>query len=213
MRRPPFIAFEGIDGSGKSSQVRILSDRLETAGYHVHSTSEPTNYRIGSMLRRILTGKEQADEYTIAALFLADRLDHIHHPDYGMLAKLAAGEIVITDRYYYSSYAYHSQFMEMDWVIRANSLAAQALRPDLVIFLDLAAEQSMARIQANREEIEHYEKLDNLARVRENYLKAIDLEGNRDNVVTVDAFRSVEEIAADIWSYVDTLIQTSNYPQ
>ncbi len=205
MQRPPFIAFEGIDGSGKSSQVRILVERLEAAGHKVHATLEPTNYRIGSMLRRVLTGQEQADEYTIAALFLADRLDHIHHPDYGMLAKLAAGEVVITDRYYYSSYAYHSQFMDMDWVIQANSLPAQALRPDLVIFLDLTAEQSMARIQANREVIEHYEKLENLIQVRKNYLKAIDLEGHKDNVVIIDAFRSMEEIAADIWDQVARL--------
>lgn len=205
MSRPPFIAFEGIDGSGKSSQVKILAEKLEAAGHRVHSTLEPTNYRIGSMLRRVLTGQEQADEYTIAALFLADRLDHIHHPGYGMLSKLDNGEVVITDRYYYSSYAYHSQFMDMDWVIQANSLPAQALRPDLVIFLDLTAEQSMARIQANREVIEHYEKLENLIQVRENYLKAIELEGEKDNVVRIDAFRSIEEIAADIWTQVDAL--------
>lgn len=205
MKRPPFIAFEGIDGSGKSSQVQLLIKRLEAAGHKVHSTLEPTNYRIGSILRRVLTGQEQADEYTIAALFLADRLDHIHHPAYGMLSKLAAGEIVVTDRYYYSSYAYHSQFMEMDWVIQANSLPAQALRPDMVIFLDLTAEQSMARINANRASTEHYEKLENLLKVRENYLKAIELEGKKDNVVMIDAYRSMDEIASDIWAKVETL--------
>ena len=207
--RPPFIVFEGIDGSGKSTQVRLLGEWLSEQGHTVHSTLEPTNYRIGSILRRILTGKEQADEYTIAGLFVADRLDHIHHPEYGMLARLAAGEVVITDRYYYSSYAYHSQFMSMDWVIQANSLAAEALRPDLVIFLDLTAKQSMERIQANREVIEHYEKLENLIQVRKNYLEAIEREGAKDNVVRIDAFRSVEEISHDIQAAVSKLFTKS----
>ncbi len=206
MNRPPFIVFEGIDGSGKSTQVRLLGEWLSQQGHAVHSTLEPTNYRIGSMLRRILTGKEQADEYTIAALFVADRLDHIHNPEYGMLARLAAGEIVITDRYYYSSYAYHSQFMPMDWVIQANSLAAKALRPDIVIFLDLTAEQSMARIRANRAEIEHYEKLENLLVVRKNYMEAIEKEGQKDKVIIIDAFRTVEEVAQDIQKAVFPLL-------
>lgn len=206
-KRLPFIVFEGIDGSGKSTQVRLLKERLEAEGFSVHSTMEPTNYRIGSLLRSILTGKETADEQTIAALFLADRLDHIHHPDYGMLAHLAAGEVVISDRYYYSSYAYHSQFMDLNWVIQANSLAAQALRPDLVIFLDQTAEQSMDRIRANRIGTEHYEKLETLQTVRANYLEAIALEGEKDGVIRVDAYRSIEEVQAEIWQHVQSLLQ------
>lgn len=202
---PPFIAFEGIDGSGKSTQVKRLVARLEAEGHRVHSTLEPTNYRIGSMLRRILTGQETADEHTIAALFLADRLDHIHHPDYGLLARRAAGEVVVCDRYYYSSYAYHSQFMDMDWVIEANSLAADALRPDRVLFLDLTAEQSMARILANRQQIEHYERLETLQVVRSNYLRAIEKEGKKDGVVVIPADRSADEIATEIWDQVKVL--------
>jgi len=202
---PPFIAFEGIDGSGKSTQVKRLVARLETEGHAVHTTLEPTNYRIGSILRRILTGQESADEQTIAALFLADRLDHIHHPEYGMLARLAANEVVVTDRYYYSSYAYHSQFMDLDWVIQANSLAADALRPDKVIFLDLTAEESMTRIRANRQSTEHYEQIDTLKAVRNNYFKAMEKEGKKDGVVIVSANQSPDDVAAEIWDHVKDL--------
>ena len=193
-----FIVFEGIDGSGKSTQARLLAERLEAEGKKVHLTFEPTNYRIGSILRRVLTGKETADEHTIAALFLADRLDHIHHPEYGMLALLQSGTTVICDRYYYSSYAYHSQHMDMAWVIQANSLAAQALRPDKVIFMDISPETAMERIRGGREQVEHYEKLETLVAVRDNYLREIQLEGEKDNVHLVDASKSIAEIQAEI---------------
>ena len=193
-----FIVFEGIDGSGKSTQARLLAARLEAEGKKVHLTFEPTNYRIGSILRRVLTGQETADEHTIAALFLADRLDHIHHPEYGMLALLKAGHTVICDRYYYSSYAYHSQHMDMDWVIQANSVAAQALRPDVVFYMDLTPEAAMDRIRGGREQVEHYEKLETLEAVRANYLRAIRLEGEKDNVRVIDATSSIAKIESTI---------------
>ena len=72
-----FIVFEGIDGSGKSSQMRLLAQYLGDRGVRVHLTCEPTQSPIGSLLRDCLTGKLDTDERTIAALFAADRLHHI----------------------------------------------------------------------------------------------------------------------------------------
>lgn len=204
-RRAPFIVFEGIDGSGKSTQAKRLAERLEAEGKEVHLTFEPTNYRVGSILRRVLRGEEAADEHTIAALFLADRLDHIHNAEYGMLGMLERGVTVICDRYYYSSYAYHSQHMDMDWVIQANSLAAEALRPDVVFFMDTPAQVAMERIRGARAQTEHYEQLETLEAVRQNYLQAIAREGKLDHVLRLDAARPMAEISAEIYERVSAL--------
>lgn len=72
---------------------------------------------------------------TIAALFLADRLDHLTHSSYGILPFLQGGTHVICDRYYLSSYAYHVPYVSLDWVIRANALCAELKRPDITFLL------------------------------------------------------------------------------
>ncbi|MFI5196773.1 MAG: dTMP kinase, partial [Chitinophagales bacterium] len=116
MKHNLFIALEGTDGSGKSSQVKLLAEKLENAGHKVYATFEPTDGVIGSMVRNILRGGIKADNRTIAALFLADRLDHLLNETNGIVKKLGEGYTVITDRYYFSSYAYHGTHMDMDWV-------------------------------------------------------------------------------------------------
>src|SRR4051812_8814260 len=105
MSKNLFIALEGIDGSGKSSQVRLLAKKLQAAGHKVHATFEPTDGHIGKLLRSILKGTIKADNRTIAGLFLADRLDHLLHEETGLVKMLEQGYTVITDRYYFSSYA------------------------------------------------------------------------------------------------------------
>ena len=77
MKKNQFIAFEGIDGSGKSTQVKLLSYNLKNAGHKVYLTCEPTDRPIGKMIRDIFSHKMEADHRTIAALFVADRLDHL----------------------------------------------------------------------------------------------------------------------------------------
>ena len=120
MRKGLFLAFEGIDGSGKSTQIRLLNDRLLKEGCRVYQTCEPSGGPIGSQIRQILTGRMKADSRVIAALFAADRLDHLLNDINGMAARIEEGITVLTDRYYFSSYAYHSVDVPMDWVIAAN---------------------------------------------------------------------------------------------
>ncbi|HEX8356897.1 MAG TPA: dTMP kinase, partial [Segetibacter sp.] len=158
MRKNLFIALEGIDGSGKSTQVKLLAERLSNAGHNVYATFEPTDGAIGTMIRNIMKGQMKADDRTIAGLFVADRLDHLLNETNGILKKIEDGYTVITDRYYFSSYAYHGTHMSMDWVIAANALSAEILRPDLNIFIDVAPETSMRRLSA-RGVIELYETL------------------------------------------------------
>ena len=88
MRKNLFIALEGIDGSGKSTQVKLLSDHLKSAGHKVYATFEPTDSPIGSVIRNIFKHIIEADHRTIAALFAADRLDHLLNKTNGILKKL-----------------------------------------------------------------------------------------------------------------------------
>lgn len=135
-------------------------------------THEPTDSPVGSLLRSCLTGRIDADEHTIAALFAADRLDHIHNPVNGILKKLNEGVNVLCDRYYLSSFAYNGGFVPLEWVIELNRPAREALKPDLTVFLYLDAEDSMERVMG-RGETERYETVERQKKIRKNYLDLI----------------------------------------
>jgi dTMP kinase len=199
MSKNLFIALEGIDGSGKSSQVKLLAKRLEDEGHKVYATFEPSDRFIGATVRNILKGNIKADHETIAALFLADRLDHLLNEENGLVKKMKEGFTVITDRYYFSSYAYHSTHVDMNWVISSNKICANILRPDINIFIDVPPEVSMQRITANRETTELFETLDSLKAVRANYLQAFEKLGNEEKITTIEGNRTINAIAEDIW--------------
>jgi len=194
-----FIALEGIDGSGKSSQAKLLAAQLEILGHKVHLTLEPTEGHIGSLLLRILKKHIKADHRAIALLFAADRVEHLLDKQNGIVKKLSEGCTVITDRYYFSSYAYNGTHTDMDWVIEINKMSAQILRPDVNIFIDVPPEICMQRINANRETTELFEDLDNLRNVRDKYFEAFSKLKHEENVFTTDGNRPVDAIAADIW--------------
>ncbi|AXG71538.1 thymidylate kinase [Kordia sp. SMS9] len=199
MKNNIFIAIEGIDGSGKSTQAKNIAKRLEADGHKVYLTFEPTDMRIGKMIRSILSGKENADEKVIAALFAADRLDHLLHETNGILKKLAEGYTVITDRYYFSSYAYHGAHVDMDWVIDSNRMAAEILKPHVNIFVDVSPEVAMKRINTNRDSVEIYETLDNLKAVQSQYLRAFEKLKNEEHIVAVNGDDSPEKVTESLW--------------
>ena len=202
MKKNLFIALEGIDGSGKSTQVKFLADKLTNEGHKVYSTFEPTNGSIGSIIRSIFSQKEEADHRVIAGLFVADRLEHLLDKKNGVLKKLEEGYTVITDRYYFSSYAYHGTHMSMDWVIEANSLSAELLRPDLNIYIDITPEVSMNRLLKGRESMELYETKENLKNVRDKYFEAFEKLKSQEKIEIIDGNRTPEKIAEDIWEKV-----------
>lgn len=205
MKKNLFIAFEGIDGSGKSTQVKLLTDRLKKAGHQVYYTFEPTDSPIGSVIRNIFNHRIEADHRVIAGLFVADRLDHLLNKTNGILTKLEDGYTVITDRYYFSSYAYHGVHMPLDWVIEANSLSADLLRPDLNIYIDISPDISMKRLANGRSLIELYETKENLKNVRDKYIEAIELLKSKENIFITDGNRKAESIATDIWDEVSNI--------
>ena len=194
-----FIAFEGIDGSGKSTQIQMLINKIQEEGIRCYQTCEPSSGPIGSLTRQILTGRIKTDNRVIAAMFAADRLDHLLNEVDGIVAKIEDGITVLTDRYYFSSYAYHSVDVPMDWVIKTNEESAKVLRPDVTVFIDIDADTAMERITKNRFHTELFEKKSRLEKVRNNYLEAFELLTEEENVVIVDGTKSMEEIAEEIW--------------
>jgi dTMP kinase len=205
MRKNIFIALEGIDGSGKSTQIDLLSEHLEKAGHKVFTTFEPTNGPIGKMIRDIFNHRMEADQRTIAALFVADRLEHILNEENGMLKKMEDGYTVITDRYYFSSYAYHGVHMPVDWVIQSNALSAELLRPDLNIFIDIEPETGMERLRKGRTSLELFETLENQKRVRDKYFEVIKQLKTEERFYITNGNRPPEAIAGDIWNAVQKI--------
>ena len=204
MTRGKFIVFEGIDGSGKSTHAVLLKERLEREGHRVYLTREPTDGEAGVLLRRLLTGKADLPEQAIAGLFMTDRIDHILNKNTGILRHLEDGEIVLCDRYYFSSFAYNGSYAPMEWVIEINRLAMQLLRPDLTVFLDIRPESFLSRIES-RGSTERYEKTDVLKQVRENYFKAFSLLPE-EKVRVVDNSRALEEAAEEVYRVVKEAI-------
>lgn len=197
-----FIAFEGIDGSGKSTQIRMLSEKMKKEGVYCYTTMEPTDSPIGSLIHQIMMGRIKTDNKVIAALFVADRLDHLLNDVNGIVNKINEGTTVITDRYYFSSYAYHSVDMPMDWVIKANEQSSNILRPSVTVFIDISPDAAIERIAKNRFHQELFEKKSRLIKVREKYLEAFDKLKEDECIIMVDGNRSEQEIADDIWKKI-----------
>lgn len=206
MKRGLFLAFEGIDGSGKSTQIQLLHQRLLEEKRPVISTCEPSPGPVGAMIRQILTGRIKADSRVIAALFAADRLDHLLNEQDGIAAKVEEGITVLTDRYYFSSYAYHSVDVPMEWVIRTNEESRKILKPDLTIFIDIDADTAMDRITRNRSTRELFEKKSMLEKVRDNYKKAFERFEGQEKVLVVDGSQDPERIRQFIWDEVKKLL-------
>ncbi|HVW97161.1 MAG TPA: dTMP kinase [Mucilaginibacter sp.] len=206
MKKNFFFAFEGIDGSGKSTQAKLLKEKLEAQGHKVHLTCEPTDSPMGKMIRDMFNNRIEADHRTIAALFVADRLHHILNKTDGILKMLEEGYTVISDRYYLSSYAYQSPYVGLDWVIQANSLSAGLLRPDLNIYIDIAPEQSIERLEKGRTSTELYETLDNLRDVRGRYLEIIDRLKDEEKILICNGNQSTDAIADELWSSINNMM-------
>lgn len=200
MEKGKFIALEGIDGSGKSSQIGRLVQRIESLGLRCRADREPTGGPVGSLIRQIFTGRVSADNRVIAALYAADRLDHLVNEVDGLCTAIDQGITVVSDRYYFSSYAYHSVDIDMDWVIGANALSADLLRPTVTIFLDVPVETAVERIRQNRFVEEIFDGEDRLRQTRALYFKAFERLKDVENVVVVDGSGAQEQVAERIWA-------------
>ncbi len=198
-----FIVMEGIDGAGKSTQARLLAKWFEERGYEVVLTKEPTDTAFGKLIRKlVLTGGKEGiidgariSHEAEALLFAADRAEHV-----AKLIKpsLQAGKVVISDRYFYSSLAYQwARGLDLEWLIDLNRFA---IRPNLVILLDLPVKESMKRINGRSIKSEFDRIAELQKKVRENYLK---LAERFPEMRIVNALASVEDIHNDIVALVE----------
>ena len=167
--RGKFIVFEGLDGSGLSTQAGLLKDSMEKEGAAVYLTKEPTAGPIGAMIRLalgrrlIFSDADHSDDAIIALLFAADRMDHLSTD---VIPKLEAGVHVICDRYYLSTFAYQSRSMDLEWL---RCLHSRCIQPDLTILLDVSPKVSCQRIAEHRWHVEIYEQEEILQGVRRRY--------------------------------------------
>ncbi len=201
-KKAPFIVFEGIDGSGKSTQISYLKERIEQSGTRCYVTREPSDGPIGCLIRQYLAGRMQADESALAALFVADRLDHLTNPIDGLAAKTEAGIAVISDRYYLSNYAYNGVRVPLEWVLQANSLCAGILHPDCHIFIDISPDAALERIGQSRFDKELYETRERLSEFRDAFFQIFDTVSGKETIHIIDGSQTPEQIAQAVWEHV-----------
>jgi dTMP kinase len=181
---------EGLDGSGKTTQTRLLVERLGK-GYNAVYTAEPSTGRIGSFIRKgVLYGGRRLSSVTEALLFAADRVEHIEKE---VLPYLRQGRLVISDRYLYSSLAYQGAAgLNLDWIERVNEYA---LRPDFAVFIDVDPRAVMRRLKPVKSVMEN---LKTQMEVRQIYLKFV----ARGDLIRIDGNRPKHVVAEELYKSV-----------
>lgn len=205
-----FITFEGLDGAGKSTQIRLLVSKLESEGQIVVCTREPGGTAIGDALRSILLNPNNADcaDRAEALMYAASRAQLV---DTVIKPALEAGWIVLCDRYVDASMAYQGAGLGIDEadVRQINAFATQGLVPQLTFLFDLPVLVSRERVTGHRGEggrdrierrDEHY-----FARVRDAFLAIAAAEPDR--VKVLDATQPPHLLEQEIWAAVTKLIQ------
>ena len=189
MNRGRLVALEGLDGSGKSTQVPALAAALRERGHDVVATREPTDSEFGRRIRAMARSGELVAPEEELRWFVEDRRDHVARV---IAPALAAGRCVLTDRYYLSTVAYQGA-RGLDWRAILAASEAEFPIPDLALVFEIAPEQGLERVRARFGTAAEpaFERADYLARVGE-ILTAIE----RDYVVRIDATGSEAEVRA-----------------
>ena len=199
-----FIAFEGGEGCGKSTQSRLLLKKLEQQNIPAVLTHEPGGTALGNELRKALKRKRGSSISPQAELFLvaasrAQLVTELIRP------ALEEGKVVICDRFTYSTLVYqgYGRGLEASFVEMVNNIATGNLKPNLTILLDISPEQGLARKRSLRDRFE-LEDLSFHQRVREGYLKMVAAESER--WLVIDASLPKVKIAEIIWDRVSQLL-------
>jgi len=188
--RALFIVFEGIDGCGKSTQVELLADKLRRRGKQVVTLSEPTSGRWGKKIRNSARTKGALSPPEELELFIRDRKEDIKN---NIKPALEAGQIVILDRYFYSTLAYQgARGLDMN-EIRAKH-DKFVIKPDIVFILDVPVSQALKRIASRPVIYSLFEDPDYLQKVRKNFLKLKDSE-----CYLLDGRQLPEDISRQVW--------------
>lgn len=196
-----FIAFEGIDGSGKSTVAALAAERAQDEGYDPLLTHEPTEGEFGKRILAILHGElPMPPMLELQRLYVRDRKEHVS----GVIAPaLAAGKLVLADRYWLSTIAYGMLGgvpQETLVSLHEEIFAGDFLKPDLAILLDLPAHDAIRRLAANlSNRPDYFEKLERLERVRHHYLECVRDQERFGAIAVVDAAPPVSRVAEEVW--------------
>jgi dTMP kinase len=193
-----WIVFEGIDGCGKSTQLKRAATALSARGLEVVETREPTSGPMGRRIREMARSGTRVAPETELEWFTADRRAHMRDV---VEPALAAGWIVLSDRSYISTVAYQgARGLEPETILAASE--AEFRRPDLVLLFSLGAEEGMARIESRGSVLEAaFEELAFQARVAEIF-DALEIPEIR----RIAASRSIDEIAVEVLEEIDLLL-------
>jgi dTMP kinase len=204
--RPMFIAIEGIDGSGGTTQTSMLADWFRSRGYpEVLTTCEPSDGPVGQFIRRALDTEDPAScigDGVLPFLFAADRRDHL---DRVIVPALQRGAVVITDRYYHSSLAYQSLAVGLPAVAELND---RFQMPDVTIYLDLDTEVCLERIHKRGATQERFEALHRLREIRDAYESVVvhcRIHGER--IERIDGRGTREAVHAAVVAIVETVVE------
>jgi dTMP kinase len=190
-KRGVFICIEGLDGSGKTTHARRLVRNLQEKGFDAVYTTEPSRGEFGTFIRTsVLQGEERLPSVVEALLFAVDRVDHLEKE---VETALREGNIVVSDRYVYSSLAYQGAAgLDLLWIEEINRLA---LSPDLALYIDVPPEVVVKRI---RREKSVMETLETQQKVKEVYMKFV----KNGQLLPLDGNRKKSEVAQDILQMV-----------
>lgn len=190
------VSLEGPEGAGKTSVLEALIPILEDRGVEVLTTREPGGVLIGEKIREVILDPShtEMDPKTELLLYIASRRQHLVEK---VLPALAAGKLVIMDRFIDSSVAYQGfgRGLDIDAIDWLNEFATDGLKPDLTLYFDIEVEEGLARIAANsNREVNRLdmEGLDLHRKVRQGYLSLLEREGNR--IEKIDASLPLDQV-------------------
>lgn len=194
-----FIVFEGIDGSGTTTQIKKLAERFPKEKVFV--SAEPTKNETGLFLRRMLKGEFSVNEKTASFLFAADRCEHLYGKD-GILEQIQNGKIALSDRYLFSSLAYQSVSCGKKFPEHLNSLFPL---PEILFYFKINPEISISRVTKRGEKTEIYEKIEFQKKTAALYDQVINSYRQTEKsqgmkIITIDAEKPIDEISEIIWS-------------
>ncbi len=202
-----FITFEGLDGTGKTTQINKLENKLLDLGFPYKKTREPGGTPIAEKIREIILDPENTEMcfQTEALLYAASRAQHVNEIIKPALEK---GEIVICDRFFDSTLAYqgYARELNLDDLYYINHFAMQEVKPNLTFLLDIPADHTSERINTRELDRLDLEEMDFKERVRAGFLKIADFE--KDRVKVINASLEIQEIHEIIWEKTMELLKT-----
>lgn len=204
-----FITFEGIDFSGKTTQITALTERLQTQGDEVVLVREPGGTAISEHIRALLLDPlhDDMDAVTEFLLFSSSRSQLVRDV---ILPAVQNDKHVIADRFFDSSTAYQGfgRGLDIDDILHVHHLATHGLSPDITFFIDITVEESLKRRELLGREIDRMERADTafFERVRSGYLQL--LERNPHRFIRIDGMNEATQIAEHIWNEVQQRLAT-----